>query len=796
MIKELGHRQLKRYCNYSDINFDESIYDNDIIGQPKGAEALKFGLSIKSRGYNIYVAGLSASGKTTFAEKYAREMAEKDKTPEDMCYVLDFKNVNSPKLLKLEAGRGKEFKEDMGELIDRLSIELPEAFSSAEHEEDRSRILKAAQKEKDEAVKELTEAAKEFNFGVKISGNGSIYFLPIVDGKMISEEEFEELDEKAKEEISEGSDEVHELAGRTMKLIKEIDTAAQSKIDEMDYNTGLMTVGHFLGALQEKYSDNKAVSKYLSDVKEDILDNIDNFSADMGERQEDPLSSVMPWIAKKSSEEFLKKYDVNLIVDNSGLKGAPVVVCYNPTYANLVGEIEYENENGNFVTDFMKIKAGLLHRANGGYIIFHASDLFNNLFAWETLKRALRTNKVTIEPMKEYQLGGLAVAGIQPEAADIDVKVIIIGSMLYYELIKEYDDDFGRLFKICSLFDYEMDYSNENISATMGFIKSYAERGNTLPINKNAVCELLEYSIRLAERQDKLSTRFGIIGDILAEANTWAMLDNARSVSEKYIKKAIDKKLERMDIYAKKYSKMICDNEIFIDTQGKKVGQVNGLCVMETGDHTFGLPTRITASTYMGKAGIVNIEKEADMSGSVHDKGVQVLTGYLGRKYAQDFPLTLSCRICFEQSYNGIDGDSASSTETYAIISSLANVPIDQELAVTGSMDQRGDIQPIGGVTYKIEGFYDVCKAKGFTGGQGCIIPGSNVKDLVLRDDVIASVKKGEFHIYAIDTIDDGIELLMGKKAGKPLLKGGYSKDSIHSLVYEKLKSYYKKSIN
>lgn len=796
MIKELNSRQLKRFCNYSDINFDESIYDNDIIGQPKGAEALKFGLSIKSKGYNIYVAGLSASGKTTFAEKYAREIASKEKTPEDMCYVLNFKNVNVPRLLKLKAGRGRELKRDMEELIDQLSIELPKAFSLPEYEEDKSRIFKAAQKEKDEAIKELTEAAKEYDFGVKVNGNGSIYFLPIVDGKIISEEEYEELDENRKEDISEGSDEVHELAGKTMKLIKEIDIRTQNKIEEMDYNTGLMTVGRFLGRLQEKYADNEMVSQYLSDVKEDMLDHIDSFAIEAPERSEDPLSAVMPFIAKRSSEEFLRKYDVNLIVDNSSLKGAPVIVSYNPTYANLVGEIEYENENGNLVTDFMKIKAGLLHKANGGYIIFHASDLFNNLFAWETLKRALKTNKVTIEPMKEYQLGGLAVAGIQPESAEIDVKIIIIGSMYYYELIKAYDDDFNRLFKICSLFDYEMDYSNENISATLGFIKGYAEREKTLPVNKNAMCELLEYSIRLSERQDKLSTRFGIIGDILAEANTWAVLEGAKSISEKHIKKAIDKKLERMDIYARKYSQMINDNEIFIDTQGSKVGQINGLCVMETGDYTFGLPTRITASTYMGKAGIVNIEKEAEMSGTVHDKGVQVLTGYLGSKYAQDFPLTLSCRICFEQSYSGIDGDSASSTETYAIISSLANVPVNQGLAVTGSMNQKGEIQPIGGVTYKIEGFYDVCKARGFTGMQGCIIPRSNIKDLVLRDDIIASVKKGEFHIYAIDTIDDGIELLMGRKAGKNLARGGYSKDSIHALVYEKLKGYYKKSTN
>ncbi len=796
MIKELSFRQLKKSCSYTDINFDENSYENGIIGQPKGAEALKLGLSVKSKGYNIYVAGLSASGRTTFAEKFAREIALKEETPDDMCYVPDFNNINAPKLLKLKAGMGKELKEDMSELINQLSIELPKAFSSPEYEESKDRIMKSVQKDKDEALKELTEAAKEYNFGVKVSGNGSIYFLPIVDGKTISEEEYEALDENIRDEISEGSDEVHELAGRTMKLMKDIESAAQSQIDEMEYNTGLMTVGHFLGAIQEKYVNNKAVSQYLSAVKEDILENIDSFSSDASDRPDDPLSSVIPWVARKSSEEFLKKYDVNLFVDNSALKGAPVIVDYNPTYANLVGEIEYENENGNLVTDFTKIKAGLLHKANGGYLIFHASDLFNNMFAWDTLKRAVKTGKVTIEPLKEYQIGGLAVAGIQPEPADINVKVIIVGSMFYYELIKHYDEDFERLFRICALFDYEMEYSAENISSSIGFIKSYSQRENILPVNKNAMCELIEYSMRLAERQDKLSTRFGILEDVLAEANAWAAMDNAKTISDKYIKKAINKKNERMGIYAVKYRDMINKNEIMIDTKGSKVGQINGLCVMEMGEHTFGMPTRITASAYTGKAGIVNIEKEAEMSGSTHDKGVQVLTGYIGSKYAQDFPLTLSCRICFEQSYSGVDGDSASSTETYAIISSLSGVPINQELAVTGSMNQKGEIQPIGGVTYKIEGFYDVCRARGFTGKQGCIIPKANIKDLVLKDEVVSSVKKGEFHIYAIENIDEGIELLMGKKAGKPLSRGGYTKDSVHALVYDKLKGYYKKSVN
>ncbi len=794
MIKELKYSELKRFCRNKDIAIDEGKYNGHIIGQPSGAEALEFGLSVKSKGYNIYLAGLPASGKTTYAEKFAKDIASKEKTPDDMCYVLDFAKTGAPKLLRLKAGMGKEFRNDMEELVNQLSIELARAFSSVEYNDDKDRIMKNAQKKKDEVVKELADEAKKYNFGVKTSSNGGVYFLPILDGKTITEEEYDELSDEDKDKINEGSDEVHELASDSMKKMRDIDRFAKTEMDNMDYNISLFIVGHFIAPLQEKYIDNKEVSEYLISVKEDILNNIELFTDSEEDTGDDPLSAMMPWGFKRSNADMLNKYGVNVFVDNSSLKGAPVIVDYNPTYTNLLGEVEYENENGSLITDFMKIKAGLMHRANGGYLILRASDLLSNAFAWDTLKRTLITGKVTIEPLKELQFGGITVAGLQPQSAEVDVKVIIVGTMYYYELLSRYDDDFSKLFKICALFDYEMDFSEENINAMLGFVKNYCNENSLLPIDNGAMCELLEYSVRLAERQDKLTTRFGLICNIISEADAWARLDNAECISKEYITKASNKSLERINIYAKKYGRMIADNEIMIDTRGEAVGQINGLCVMEMGDYTFGMPTRITASTYTGKAGIVNIEKEAEMSGSVHDKGMQVLIGYLGGKYAQRYPLTLSCRVCFEQSYNSVDGDSASSTETYAIISSLSGCPINQQLAVTGSMDQRGRIQPIGGVTYKIEGFFDVCNERGLTGEQGCIIPASNIKDLVLKDDVIDAVKAGKFHIYAIDDIDDGIELLMGRKAGRALSGGGYSKDSVHYLAENKLKTYYKRS--
>ncbi len=790
MISELNFKDLKYFSNQKST--DVRGNSNDIVGQNSGAEALNFGLLIKNKGYNVYVAGMHGSGKTSYAKAYAEKIAANEPVPNDLCYIYNFDNPNEPKLLKLKAGEGIKFKNKMDELLHMLSLEIPKVFSSYEYEEERERLAKELQKNKDSIINELTEEAKKYGFGIKVGNNGGVYFLPIVDGKTINEEEFDTLEEEQKEKITEGSDEVQALASKAMKKIRLIDKELKFNYDKTDYNTALMIIGRFLTPIQEYYVGNQDVTKYLINVKEDLIKNYNDFITDDEDNNEDPIGAVIPWINKKYSEDFLSKYKVNLIVDNSNLNGAPVIIDYNPTYTNLVGEIEYESENGNFVTDFMKIKPGLLHKANGGYLLFHASDVLTNPFAWETLRKILKTGIVSIEPLKEYQLGGITVAGIQPEKCDINVKIILIGSMYYYELLKEYDDDFEKLFKICAMFDYEIENNESNISAIINMVNNYVSEENLLNVSIDGMNLLIEYSSRLAERKDKFTARFGMICDIVSEANVWAEIDKSDCINEKYIQKAIDKKNERFRNYELKYQQMINNNEIMIDTTGKKVGQINGLCVMELCDYAFGVPTRITATTYTGKAGIVNIEKEAEISGAIHNKGVQVLTGYFGMKYAQKFPLTLSCRICFEQSYSGVDGDSASSTETYAIISSLADAPINQELAVTGSMNQLGEIQPIGGVTHKIEGFFDICKNRGLTGTQGVIIPRQNINDLVLKNEVIDAVKNNQFHIYAIDDIDDGIELLMDKKAGKKLAKDGYSKDSIHYSVYEKLKKYYK----
>ena len=791
MLKELKYTQLKKVYDESIFNeLDKFKYMEDAIGQKKAIEALKFGLSIKNKGYNIYVSGESGSGRTTFSEKYARKIAKNEKTPDDIIYVYNFKDPKAPKLLKLSAGKGIEFKNDIKELIHLLSIEIPKTFNSKEFEEEKDKILKHHNEKKEEIINCITEIAKENNFGIKNSTSG-IYFMPIINGTTISEEEYEELSEDEKSQINERSEVLQEDALQTMKSIKELELETKKQIDRIEYNLGLFTIGRHLDILQNKYIENKCVSEYLVCLKEDILDNIELFIGE--ETEEDDTLSLLPLINKKSEEDILAKYSVNLIVDNSNLKGAPVIVSYNPSYTNLIGEIEFENELGNFTTDYMKIKGGLLHKANGGYLILNVEDILKNSYALESLFRVLKIGEICIEPLKEFHLGGISVSTIKPEILNINVKIILIGSEYYYDVLNEYEEDFKKLFKIHSIFDYEMENTTENILSVAKFIKNFEETEQTLNFDKTAIKAILEYCHKISRTQNMLTTKFNILTEILIEANAWASMDNSKTITEKYVKKAIKKKIEFCNTYEEKFNSMILENDIMIKTDGFEIGQINGLAVLDYGDYAFGKPSKITATTYVGKAGLVNIEKEAELSGNIHNKGVQVISGYLGEKYAFEFPLSLSCRICFEQNYNGVDGDSASSTELYAIISSLSEIPIKQGIAVTGSVNQKGEIQPIGGVTEKIEGFFDICNKRGLTGTQGVIIPFQNVKDLCLKDEVIDAVKQFKFHIYPITSIDEGLEILTDKKAGEKQKNNKFTENSIHFKAMKKLKYFYEK---
>ncbi len=790
MAQELEYTQLKNGCFPEDFSFrttSELSPLEGIIGQERAVRAFDFGLMVKMKGYNIYMSGPSGTGKTTYARTSTEKLAATEPVPRDWCYVYNFQNPRNPLALRFEKGMGRQFKEDMCELVQLLKTEIQKVFRAEDYEKQKSDLMRSFDEKRSSLMEDMSKMAAEYDFQIKTTNSG-IYFMPVVNGTAIGEEEYDALDEAVKNEIEKNSQVVQDKAGTIMRDIRELDKASKKELEQLEYQVGMFAIGHHISGVQEKYQDYKRVIEYINEVREDVLENLGQFYEDE-EDSDEGISSLLPMLGKKPAEDVTLKYKVNLIVDHSKSEGAPVVVSFNPTYSNLMGEVEYDSEFGNLTTDFMKIKGGLLHKANGGYFIVQAQDILSMPQAWEALRRVIKTKEINMDSSRD-QLGATVAPTLKPEPIPADIKVIMIGSNYYYELLSEYDEEFDKFFKIKADFDYEMPRNHENMWKLAGFIKRFVEQEKTMEFDASAVCAILEYSSRLVERQNKLSTRFNQLAEILCEAVTWAKMEGAQLVTAAHIKKTIFEKEQRMKLYEEKLGEMLEEHVIMIDTQGSVVGQINGLAVLDMGSYAFGNPSRITATTYVGKSGIINIEKEARLSGQTHDKGVQIINGFLGQTYAQEFPLSLSCRICFEQNYNGIDGDSASSTELYCILSSLSELPIRQDLAVTGSVNQKGEIQAIGGVTHKIEGFYDLCKKRGLTGTQGVVIPVSNIKDLVLKDEVVESVKNGEFHIYPISRIEEGVALLMGMQAGEKDAGGNYPENSIHGLVMKKLKKF------
>jgi len=795
-MRRLEYHELKRFCDRDTLGFDTTAADSlrpskSIIGQDRAVASFNFGLATRRKGYNIYVSGISGSGKTSYAKHFAEIAAAKEPVPHDICYVYNFKDAKHPKLLTLKSGNAKAFKDDMAEMLDVLLVEIPKAFEQKDFEEQRNDIIKKYDKKRDDLMRAFAKEAKEMGFEVRYSEKG-MAFSPIVDDTVLSVEDFENLDDDVRDDIASKTSDIQMGATKIMTKMRSYDIEARKLVEELEYNVALFAVGRLVAKLQEKYEYEQDVLDYLVLLKEDILDNISGFHPDPEADDEESIQQLLPWIVKKAKEDVLSKYKVNVLTDNSEATGAPVLIGVNPTYANILGEVEFDSEFGNLTTDYMKIKPGLVHKANGGYLILHAKDVLSIPFLWEGIKRMIRTCEITIDNPKEHAVS-IPVAGIKPEAAPFDIKIILIGSSYYHELLRGFDEDFCDLFKVVALFDYEMDYNNEHIREICGFIKRFVVEEKTLDFDAGAVAAVIEYGTRLAGSQNKLTSRFDRISETLTETYIWAKNAEEDIITEKYVKEAIKQRDFRLNLYEEKMGEMIENDIIMINTSGNKVGEINGLAAIDTGDYVFAKPTKITATTYVGKAGIVNIENEAQMSGEIHDKGTQIIIGYLGQKYAQYFPLSLSCRVCFEQNYSSIDGDSASSTELYCILSSLAQIPINQEIAVTGSINQRGEIQAVGAITPKVEGFFDLCKKRGLTGTQGVIIPKQNVPDLVLNDAVIQAVRDGQFHIHVISSLDEGIEILMGMKAGEVTEEG--SADTIHGLVYNRLRDFYERSL-
>lgn len=783
--KELSHEDLSNLCEADKLGFNttaELAPLEGIIGQGRAAAAMEFGLAIKRAGYNIYVSGITGTGRSSYTKSIINKLAKNEKTPDDWCYVYNFKTPDKPLAINLPAGMGCKLEKDMKKLVKSLWIKIPRAFDEENYERQRNDIIQEYQEHSSELMDDFNKYAKQKGFILKKSEQG-LMTIPLIEDNPIDEEAFDKLGADVRKRIEEDSFMVQSKLLDTMKQIRDVEKGAKDRLDHLEVKVALVTVEQPIMDLKEKYSDYKIVVEYLQSVQRDIIHNIEDFRVpEKSEEEGTPLEERL------RSREFVKKYQVNLMIDNRDTQGAPVIHETNPKYYNLFGKIEYESNMGAVTTDFTKIKPGSLHTANGGYIIINMSDILHSPESWEGLKRAIKTSAIAIENI--YSIAGIVSGGMKPQPIPLNVKVIIIGSAQFYHLLYNYDEDFRKLFKIKADFDIDMGSDEENIMKYAMFISSHCEKKNLLHFDNTGVAVVINYSRKLAEHKHKLSTRFNDIIEILYEADAWCRMDGGQIVTAAYVKKAIKEKYYRSNRIEEKLQELIDTGVILISTEDRIVGQVNGLSVLEYGDITFGKPSRITAVTYAGEKGIINIEREVEMSGSIHDKGVLILSGYLGEKFAQDFPMSLSASICFEQLYDGVEGDSASSTELYALMSSLSEIPIKQYIAVTGSVNQRGEIQPIGGANEKIEGFFQTCKARGLKGNEGVIIPHQNVVNLMLDEEVSEAVRQGRFHIYAVKNVEEGIEILTDVPAAPRNDKGEYTEDGVFYKVQKKLEKY------
>lgn len=784
-FRELSPKELSNKIDWGLFEFDTTADLNPldgIIGQGRAAEAMEFGLTIKRPGYNIYVSGLTGTGRSSYTRSIVSKIAANEKVPEDWCYVYNFVNPDKPMSINLPAGIGYRLQNDMKKLLKDLKVKVPQAFEGEEYEKQKSQIVQEYQGNSSEYMERFNAFAREQGFIIKKSEHGLIT-IPLRDGKPMEDKDYLEMTPEERKKIEDNSFIVQGKLMETLKSIKDIEKTARDKIDQLETKIALLAVEQPIMELKEKYDQYKNILEYLKAVQNDIIHNVEDFrNLEAGKAEQFDL------VDRIREKDFTIKYQVNLVVDNRDTKGAPVVLESNPKYDNLLGKIEYESNMGVVTTDFTKIKAGSLHQANGGYIIINMSDLMRNPESWEGIKRSIKTENIIIENV--FSMSGIVSGGIKPEPIPLNVKVILIGSAYVYQALYTYDEDFRKLFKIKSDFDIDMSSSKENCMKYASFISSQCDNNGLIHFDRSAVAAVIEYSRRLAEHKDKLSTRFNDIIEILYEADAWARIAGEQTVTGSHVKKSIEHRWYRSNKIEEKMQEQIDTGVVLISTEERAVGQVNGLSVMNIGDYTFGKPSRITAMTYAGEKGIVNIEREVEMSGSIHDKGVMILTGYLGDKFAQNFPLTISASICFEQLYSGVDGDSASSTELYALLSSLSELPIKQYIAVTGSVNQKGEIQPIGGVNEKIEGFFQTCKARGLKGNEGVMIPWQNVANLMLKDEVIEAVKEGTFHIYPVKSIDEGIEILTDTVAGIRDENGNYPENTVFDMVQKKIEKF------
>ena len=790
--------------NWSFKTTDELKSARKLIGQERAVEAISFGLEVPSRGYNIFVTGNPGSGRTSYALERLRERAKNTPAPDDWVYVYNFDEPGEPLAISLPAGSGKHLCAALDELVSELKITISKAFEKSQYEDAKAQFVKTFQEKAGAIMDELKSWSAEKGFSLKRTPQGFVN-IPLIEAqdeegkpvtREIQQEEFEALNDELQKTYQAASEEVSQKTLLALRSIRDMEKDLKEEISKLEAEICRTAISPYLADIREKYvggvlghsttkktgrvkknantekPENEALSKWFDRLTEDIIENFGAFVAS---------------VRDESAEVDFSRYAANLFVSNDPDAGAPVVWETNPTYYNLAGKVEYESRQGYLYTDFRRIVAGAFHKANGGYLVLDAEKVLMNFMSWEAIKRVLRTEESCIENLGE-QYGAIPVSSLRPTPIPMDLKVIMVGTPYIYALLQYYDLEFQKTFKIKASFDFDMPRNKSSEKKMAYFVASVVKEENLISFDTEAVAEVLEWASRAADDQDLLSVEIGRVRELVIESHAWGKADNAGSVNKKHVRKAIEHKKYRASLYQDKLIRAFSSGQIRVDTEGEVVGQINGLSVIDLTDHCFGHPSRITANVYMGQDGIVNIEREVKMTGPIHNKGLMILSSYLGRMYAQDIPLSLSARLTFEQNYGGIEGDSASSTELYCLLSALSGLPLKQSIAVTGSVDQFGNIQPIGGVNEKIEGFFQCCKIRGLSGTQGVMIPKRNVRHLMLDHDVVDAVRDGKFSIWAVETVDEGIEILTGVKAGKEKKGGTFSDNSVHFKVKSRLK--------
>ena len=783
--REVPIAELRHTCDPAEFPFKttaELSLRDEVIGQTRAVKAIEFGISIRNHGYNIFVSGIPGTGRNSIAKSIVKRISLDRPVPDDWCYVNNFKDPDRPRAIKLPAGKGREFRRDVEKFIEFMQSEIPKVFESKEYEEQKTRIMDESEKAKEVLFADAGKRALELGFQLTITRTG-IVKVPLWKGKPLTPEELESLSPEQRREL-EGHEkmvdtEIRDFLSKARLLGKE----AHEKVHDLNRRVAHFAMGHLLDDLKEKYRINPRIPEYLAEVEEDILNNLREF---LGQTQELPYQ-----IEGMDKGSFIERYKVNVLVDNAETKGAPVIEESNPTYNNLVGRIERKARFGALYTNFTMVRSGSLLQANGGYLVLNALDVLRTPFSWDALKRVIKKNEVKVEDMAE--LYGITTGGLKAEPIPVSLKIIMLGSPWLYYLLYYYDEDFRDIFKVKSDFDTQIESSIDEKMRYANFIGAMVKNDGLLPFDRSAVAGVVDHAVRLAEKKNKLSLRFSELSDLVRESSYWAEKSGSGVVAALHVDKALDEKIYRANLLDERIQELFTEGTLMVDVSGSVVAQVNGLSVYDIGDFSFGKPSRITSRVYLGKSGVIDIEREAKLSGRIYNKAVLILSGYLGGTYAQDKTLSVSATLAFEQNYGEVEGDSASAAEVVALISGIAEAPVKQNLAITGSINQKGEIQPIGGVNEKIEGFFAVCKNRGLTGDQGVIIPELTVKNLMLKKEVVDAVKEGKFRIYAVRTVNDALEILTGLPAGERQVDWTWPQGSINFLVDKRLKEMSKK---